>query len=616
MAAESLLQSFCDELAKIPPFDRVAATALRQLAQHAELAYYPANTLVYPASTPAATLYLIKDGRVSAGDDEFSRGDVFPLELLLTGDRSDEVHSAVEDSFIYLIPVAAFDALRQQSAPFADYCLDRMGHLLVRSRQALQASLALDERHTALNMTLGQIMSQPVTCAPTTSLQQALQHMQDARVGSMLVTDGDARALGIYTLQDLLRTVLAGVDLSTPMSGHMHAPLVSLPPEALATDAAILMANRRIRHIPVVAQQRLVGMVSERDLYGLQRVSLGSIERQLETASQPDEFAAAMAQIHRLTINLLAQGLAAEPLARLTSTLFDRLTVRLLAQYLAPLAAEGIGLCWVVFGSEGRQEQTLVTDQDNGLIFSVPPGQTADAVRARLLPVCAQINQLLAHCGITLCKGGIMAMNAACCLSLKEWQQRFTDWIDGGEPDSLLAASIFFDFRPLWGDESLSEALDQTLRARIRERPRFLWLMTRNALRHEPPLGLIRDFVTQKHHGESVLDLKAAGTVFFVDAARILALAAGIRPTATSERLRQAGGALGLPAKRVDSWINAFQFLQMLRLRYQESQLAQGQTADNLIHPDQLTDLDRRILREALSEARWLQRQLAQRWPA
>jgi len=358
-----------------------------------------------------------------------------------------------------------------------------------------------------------------------------------------------------------LGSVLAGADLDRPIAEHMCAPLISLPPDALAADAAVLMARRRIRHIPVLEQNRLLGMVSERDLYGLQRVSLGSIERQLAQAHTADDFAEAAARIRQLSINLLAQGLAAEPLARLTSTLWDRLTAQLLAQHLGPLRQRGIQMAWLVFGSEGRQEQTFATDQDNGIVFVAPEGYSAADVGEQLLPVCKVVNEILDHCGISLCQGGIMAMNPACNLSLAQWQARFSAWVDEGDVDRLLAASIYFDFRAIWGDEALADALHATLQARILERPRFLWLLTRNALKHEPPLGWIRDFVTQRHDGQAVIDLKAAGTVFFVDAARILALAAGVRVVATCERLRQAGEVLALPKQRVDSWINAFQFL-------------------------------------------------------
>ncbi|MBV1775041.1 CBS domain-containing protein [Burkholderiaceae bacterium DAT-1] len=621
MTALSLIEAFCDEFAHTAPFDHMERATLRQLAEQAELAYFPAGTTVYQAGQAIPYLFLIKEGRVGSrySDNEiheYTKGDLFPLGAILTDQSAAATMEALEDTFLYRLPGATVEALRQQSPAFADYCLNRIGHLLLRSRQELQATLSLDSRHAALSTTIGQIMTQPISCAPDTPLLTALQQMQAARIGSILIVDGQGIAHGIYTLQDLLRTVLSQADLNAPISQYMNSPLISLSPDALATDAALSMAQHRIRHIPVIEQGRLLGMVSERDLFGLQRVSLGSIERQLEQADSPETYAVVAEQIRQLGVNLLAQGLAAEPLARLTATLHDRLSARIIEQHLEPLRAQGMQLTWLVFGSEGRQEQTLATDQDNGLIFSCPTGESADVIRTTLLPVCATINHILDRCGIPLCKGNIMAMNPACCLSLDEWENQFASWVDDGTPDSLLAASIYFDFRPIWGDDVLAEALFASMQARIRERPRFLWMLTRNALLHEPPLGLIRDFVTQQHEGHAVIDLKAAGTVFFVDAARIFALAAGIRISATTERLRQAGAILNIAASRIESWIDAFQYLQMLRLRCQQAEIARGEIPGNLVRPDQLTVLDRRVLKEALQEAKRIQRSLNLHWPA
>jgi len=174
MAAESLIEAFCNEFASTPPFDRMDCARLRALALEAELGYYPAGTIISHAGREAAQMFLIRSGRVAShGADieiadygemaDYGKGDVFPIDALLTGQKSGVTLEALEDSFVYVLPAAAFAALRQQSAAFADYCMNRLGHLLLRSRQELQANLALDARHSALSTVLGQIMSQPIT---------------------------------------------------------------------------------------------------------------------------------------------------------------------------------------------------------------------------------------------------------------------------------------------------------------------------------------------------------------------------------------------------------------------------------------------------------------------
>ena len=184
-----------------------------------------------------------------------------------------------------------------------------------------------------------------------------------------------------------------------------------------------------------------------------------------------------------------------------------------------------MGVCWLALGSEGRFEQTLNTDQDNGIIFSPPDGTSADEVRQTLLPLAQRINDALDACGFPLCKGNIMASNPKWCLSLDEWKDTFADWIHRGDAPVLLNATIFFDFRPLFGKQELAHELRAWLNAKIKDNRLFLKHMVQNALGNRPPLGLVRDFVVDG----GTLDLKLNGIAPFVDAARIFGACGGKR---------------------------------------------------------------------------------------
>jgi CBS domain-containing protein len=223
-----------------------------------------------------------------------------------------------------------------------------------------------------------------------------------------------------------------------------------------------------------------------------------------------------------------------------------------------------------------------------------------------------RINRALDACGFPLCKGEIMAMNPKWCLSLEEWKATFARWIDAGDPEALLNASIFFDFRPLHGQAPLAEDLRAWLLAKTTTTPRFLHQMAANALRNRPPLGLVRDFVVDSS-GENAdtLDLKLNGSTPFVDAARLLALATGVAAPGTAARLRGAGAKLGIASSEVEAWLAAFFFIQLLRLRRQHEENEAGQAMDNRINPDRLNDLDRRILKESFRQARKVQSRLA-----
>ena len=280
----------------------------------------------------------------------------------------------------------------------------------------------------------------------------------------------------------------------------------------------------------------------------------------------------------------------------------------MLAQHLVELVAAEQGrdlgqACWLAFGSEGRSEQTIATDQDNGLIFA---SEDPERDRPAWLVFGRAVNAALDACGYPLCKGGIMAGQPACSLRQSEWLARFSAWIDHGSPQDLLHASIFFDMRALAGDAALLAPLAQRVAERVRATPRFLHQLTVNALARRPPLNWLGQ---ASPDGEGGLDLKLQGAALFVDAARILALAHGVAATGTRERLQGAGQALGLQPQEYDSWIGAFEFLQSLRLRAQVDRHV-ATDRPNWLPFAHLSDIDRRILAASLREARRLQQRL------
>ena len=440
--------------------------------------------------------------------------------------------------------------------------------------------------------------------------------MHEMRIGSMVAVDEAGRPLGILTLPDVLeRIALPQIDLEQPVISVMTTHLTSLPPQALAHEAALLMAKHGFRHVLVVENERLVGLVSEKDLFALQRVGLRQIGLSIRHAATLGELRQGAEDIRSMAHNMMAQGVAPEQLTQFISTFNDLLTARVVELEFSNSGLIGTplhnGLCWMALGSEGRFEQTLNTDQDNAIIFTVPEGMTADQVRAQLLPVARRINETLAQCGFPLCKGEIMASNPKWCLSLEEWKRTFSGWMNCAVPEALLHATIFFDFRELYGVQHLADDLRQWLARVARDNSLFLRLLAENALHNRPPLGVMRDFVLGK---ENTLDLKVNGITPFVDAARIFSLAAGVTQTSTIQRLRLSAARLNLHESEIEAWVDALLFIQVLRMRHHDEASALGvndDALDNKIDPEKLNELDRRILKEAFRQARKLQARLA-----
>jgi CBS domain-containing protein len=452
---------------------------------------------------------------------------------------------------------------------------------------------------------------EPIACPPETPIRAVIALMQAHRIGSMVITDAGGAPLGIFTLRDLVdRVALTGDVLDKPISAVMTAGVFTLPPGATVYEAALAMLRHGIRHVLVTEAGKLVGVVSEKDLFSLQRVSMPQLAGAIRDARDTEHLVQFSHEIREHARKMLGQGVAAEPLTQFIASLNDLLTERVIDLEFAAIPADAGNYCWIALGSEGRYEQTFFTDQDNGIIFSGT--EAPDTARNRFLPYAERVNQTLDRCGFPLCKGNIMAGNPRWCLSLEEWRDRFAAWIDTGEPQALLHGAIFFDFRMLHGTASLADALRQWLMTHAAHTPRFLHQMAGNALHNRPPLGIFRDFITSDGEDHlDTIDLKLNGAMLFADAARIYSLAAGIAHTNTCDRLRRFGTLRKLPPAEVGAWVDAFLFIQLLRLRQQNLEQRQGIPLSNRVNPQQLNLLERSTLKEALKQARSLQSRLA-----
>jgi CBS domain-containing protein len=618
----SLLGNLRQELQRHTPFSEMEAAHVDQFILACTQAYFaPGEVLCAPAQGVVSALYFIRQGAVSGerGMAELSggaflheTGDIFPVSAALAQRAVTATYKATADTFVLVLPVAAMRELAHASAPFGDFLNRRILKFLELSRRALQvaySSTALAEQ--SLETPLGELLRKaPVACTPDTPLRTALGEMYAKRIGCMLVTNVDQQVLGILTRYDVLgRVTLGQTPLDAPISQVMASPVHCLDLSHSAQDAALLMSRFGLRHVPITRQGRLVGVVSERDLFAMQRLSLRQVGTAIRAAPDVATLQLATQDVRRFAVALLGQGVQAKQLTALISHLNDAATQRLI-ELLAHEHGVDLGrLCWMALGSEGRSEQTISTDQDNAIVLANDVGE---AERAQVLRFADAVNTALDACGYPLCKGGVMARNPQCCLTLAQWQQRFMQWMEHGAPEDLLNASIYFDFRALSGNESLATTLRERVTLAARGLPRFHKQLALNALTRSPPLTWVGNLDTTVVQGRDTLDLKLQGAAIFVDAARVYALAQGVSATNTRERLQAVGQRLGLQANEHATWIGAFEFLQMLRLRVQLDAPAPGSLADpNRIDLATLNDIDRRILKESFRAARSLQQRLA-----
>jgi CBS domain-containing protein len=470
-----------------------------------------------------------------------------------------------------------------------------------------------DAASVNLNTTLRKLpLASPVIVDPATSVRDVLRaiDLQDAEA-AVIVDTGSSVPLGIVTLRDVIRSIINDdCDLAGPVAGVMTGGLASLSAEATVHQATVLMFRRGMRHLILTeADGRLFNVVSQGDLYGMQAADSASLANAILATRSIAGLATQTLAVHRFAARRLAEGSGAEALCGWISALNDLIALQAIDLVEGEFELPYVPWCWLVFGSEGRLEQTLVTDQDNGIVFEAASEAEAADLRQKFLPFARAVNIALDACGFTLCTGQIMAGNPAWCLSLDEWKQTFGGWISVPEPKALLNASIFFDFRPLYGREELVTELQGWLLRRVKGNSAFLRAMAVNALEQEPPLSWWRDFrCNDNRKYPHTLDLKGQGIRLFVDALRILALAHGVEHTNTVERLRDVRPALAMPVEEAAAMAAAFYQIQRLRLQNQVSGDFPG--AANRLNPDSLHKLDRQILKEAFRQARTLQQRL------
>jgi CBS domain-containing protein len=625
MPSSIIVGAVVTDLRQHAPFSEIPADQLENFARALSVRYVAAGKIVLAAIEERVShVFIVKTGRIlgersglngaQVGALEVAPGEMFPIGAVLTERAPQSTFRAAEDSLLYVVPVAVFTEALKELPALQDFCERRLFNLLERSRAALRAAYSAESlsEHPFSKPLSTAIKRQPITCSKAATIGEALAAMHREKIGAMVVVDSHFSPAGIFTERDVLgRVTLPQVPLSENVMRVASQPVETLDTRSPISAAALLMVTKNFRHVVVTDAGKIAGVVSERSLFALQRQSLSGVSDAIVSAPTVDALVQCGHDIRQLSRALVAQGVAAGLLTQFISQLNDQLTQRLLDLVCGahPITRdESLRWCWLAFGSEGRNEQTISTDQDNGLVYTC--GAKGAHFEEDLLKFAGEINTALARCGYPLCKGNIMASNPALCLSVEAWQEKFTHWIDAGDPQSLLNANIFFDMRALYGDASLVERIVEKVWPLAKANLRFGKQMAQNTLANRPPLNWLGNI------DGSTVDLKLAGAMPFSDSARLLALAHGVRVTSTRERLRTLGPLLHVSDEEVNSWVEAFGFIQMLRLRHQHERLnavQQGRAVSdnpNEISVSALSNLDVRILREAFRQARKLQQRV------
>ena len=365
------------------------------------------------------------------------------------------------------------------------------------------------------------------------------------------------------------------------------------------------MVERRIGHIPIVEGATLLGIVTQTDLTRAQALSSADIVGRVAKSADADEMARATAEIPQLLVQLVDTGNRHEVVTRLITDIADTATRRLLALAEENLGPPPVPYLWLACGSQGRQEQTGVSDQDNCLILSDAAGE---ADMAYFHDLARFVAQGLDRCGYFFCPGDMMATNPRWCQPLRVWREYFQRWIAKPDPEAQMLASVMFDLRPIGGDEGLFASLQADTLGAASANSIFTAHMISNSLKHQPPLGLLRGLATiRSGDHRNQLDLKLNGVVPVVDLGRVYALQGQLRPVNTRARLEAAVAAGVVSHSGGADLLAAYDLIATTRLEHQVRQVKAGTRPGNYLDPSQLSDFERSHLRDAFVVVKTMQ---------
>lgn len=611
-------------LSRFRPFDELPVDARNVLAQSIEIAYFRAGSEIVRFREPIEDLYVVRSGSVEVfrrnGElhNRLAEGGIFgQMGLLMNGKVRFPV-KALDDTLVYCIPDELFKDYCAEYDDFADYFeADETGIL----RDTISRTVELSDLTTVKVNTI--LTRPPVIASPNLTVQEAAKYMGEQDVSFLLVcttsrlsSEAKLELKGILTDHHLRQSIVAdGLPLTTPISDVMSLDFKVLDSKAYMFESMLMMLRFNLQQLPIIHRDEPIGALTLSDILRHESQSSLLFVKGIFAQHSVKDLRLYAKQLPFVYVRMVNEDANSHMIGTAMAVIG-----RSIKQHLLSLAEEELGkppvpYCYLALGSMARDEQLLVTDQDNALLLDndYRPKDHEEYFIKLAKFVCDG----LAACGYAYCSGDIMATNPQWRKTFTQWQECFAHWIDNPEPQALLNSSIFFDLDGVWGETKLADTLKTFIAQRTKNNDRFLASLARNALSRTPPLGFFKNFVMEPdgRHGQSI-NLKRRGTAPLSDVIRVHALAVGSDSQNSFERLDDIIEAGILPDGKGRELSDALEYISMVRIRHQSHDIEHNETPDNTINPKHLSTFEKRNLREAFQILDKAQQFLKYRYPS
>ena len=605
-----------DYMVQCAPLNKLQADELNRVVHALEISYSRRGEELLKLSESNHTLFLIRSGALAVTDAEgkitgqYGEGDWVGYRSLLNDGEITQAVTAIEDTLLYRVPGNLFLQLFRQYDFISEYFSEQKPQ---RLRSAIQ-DIRDSGNSTLITKTVSELVhGQPLFVEENDTVQSVAKAMQKAGYTIALVMSKN-KLTGIVTDRAYCTKVVAGnLSFDLPVKDIMTKDPLTLSADASGSDAMLMMGKHNIRHIPVTNDDGVIGVVTATDLIRQQSNNSIYLINEINRASSVEELVLLAKQIPNTLLSLVENSLTAYDIGRLISSIGVAINRQMIKIVQQEIGEAPISFAWIVAGSMARNEQTAISDQDNGIILSDDYNEAKHAEYFKQLSekVCDGLND----CGYVYCPGNVMASNRKWRQPAKVWKDYFNKWVDEPEPMALMQSSIFFDLRCVFGDKNLLRTVREPVLKKTKNNSIFLGLLAANALKFRPPIGLFRNFVLENNgHEEKALNMKKRGLTPIVDLARVFSLSAGLTEINTQQRLVAASEAGVLSREGMSDLKDALEFISTVRLQHQMLQTKKSLQIDNYVFPEILSPLERRHLKDAFDVVRIIQTVLEQRY--